>query len=44
MVDWIWLLNKFGESPKISTSHEVFIQLDKNEVPNYNNIDPIEIK
>ncbi|MEN9702176.1 MAG: hypothetical protein RIR55_1518 [Bacteroidota bacterium] len=38
IVDQIW-----QESPKISTSHEVFIQLDKNEEPDYYNIDPIDL-
>jgi len=39
IVDQIW-----RESPKVSTSYEVFVQLDKNEVPDYYNIDPIEIE
>lgn len=39
IVDQIW-----QESPKISTSHETFIQLDRNEKPDYFNIDPIDVK
>lgn len=38
IVDLVW-----QEQPKIQTSHEVFIQLDKNEKPDYYNIDAITL-
>jgi hypothetical protein len=39
IVDQIW-----QQSKNIKTSHETFIQLDKNEKPDYYNIDPIDIR
>jgi predicted RNA-binding protein with PUA domain len=36
IVDLIW-----QERPNIKTSHEVYVQLDKNEAPDYYNIDAI---
>lgn len=39
IVNQIW-----QQSKNIKTSHETFIQLDKNEKPDYYNIDPIDVK
>lgn len=39
IVDQIW-----QQSKNIKTSHETFIKLDKNEKPDYYNIDPIDVK